>query len=339
MKRIFKYLTLTGLSAVMCLFMATTATAQHRGGGGGGGGGGHASGGGGGGFSGGRSGGGFSSAGRSSVGISAPRSGSFAPRAGSVAGSRSGVVASRGGFGARNGVIRNNAAVGVTAHRGYVRGSVGGGYYGHGGYYGRPYGWGYHGGYFYHGGFYGSLYYPWLGLNFGFLPYGYYSFYWGGYPYYYSDGFFYNYNNDQYTVVEPPVGAAINALPSGASPITINGQQYYEKNGVYYQAVTKDDGSVVYEVVGKDGQLNTNASGADSVMPHVGDIVNQLPQDCRKVKLSGTTYYVSQDGIYYQEIKDGNGNKAYKIVSIDGAGTADNQDSNNNGDQQSETQQ
>ena len=37
MKRIFKYLTLTGLSAVMCLFMAVTATAQHRGGGGGGG--------------------------------------------------------------------------------------------------------------------------------------------------------------------------------------------------------------------------------------------------------------------------------------------------------------
>ena len=334
MKKIFKYLTLTGLSAVVCLFMAVTATAQHRGGGGGGGG--HSGGGGGGGFSGGHaSSGGFSSAGRSSG--FAPRSGGFAPRSGSVVGSR-GAMASRGGFVARNGVIRNGAVIGLGGHRGYVPGSVGGGYYGHGGYYGRPYGWGYHGGYFYHGGFYGSLYYPWLGLGFGFLPYGYYSFYWGGYPYFYSDGFFYNYNNDQYTVVEPPIGAAINALPNDAQSIVIDGQQYYEKNGVYYQAITKDDGTVVYEVVGKDGQLNTNASGVGSVMPHVGDIVSQLPPDCRKVKLSGTTYYVSEDGIYYQEFKDANGKKAYKIVSIDGSGTADNQD-NNNGDQQSETQQ
>jgi hypothetical protein len=56
------------------------------------------------------------------------------------------------------------------------------------------------------------------------------------------------------------------------------------------------------------------------------------------VKLSGTTYYVSEDGIYYQEVKDANGKKAYKIVSIDGAGTANSQDNNNN-DQKSETQQ
>ena len=242
-------------------------------------------------------------------------------------------MASRGGYGARSGAIRNGAVVGVGAHRGYVRGSYGGGVYGHGGYYGN-YGWGRHGGYFYHGGFYGSLYYPWLGLGFGFLPYGYYSFYWGGYPYYYSDGFFYQYNNDQYTVVEPPVGAAINALPNGAQSIVIDGQQYYEKNGVYYQAITKDDGTVVYEVAGKDGHLNTNASGASAVVPHVGDMVSQLPPDCRKVKLSGTTYYVSADGIYYQEIRDNNNNKAYKIVSIDGGDGTDNQ----NNDQQSDSQ-
>ena len=342
MKRIFKYLTLTGFSAVMCLFMAATATAQHRGGSGGGGGGGH-SGGGGGGFSGGgHVSSGFSSAGRSSVGIAprssfAPRSGSFAPRTGSVS-SRNGVVASRGSFGTRTGAIRNGAVLGVGTHRGYVPGSVGGGVYGHGGYYGHTHGWGNNGGYFYYGGYYGSLYYPWLGLGFGFLPYGYYSFYWGGYPYFYSDGFFYTYNDNQYTVVEPPVGAAINALPNGAQSIVIDGQQYYEKNGVYYQAVTKDDGTVVYQVMGKDGHLNTSASGVNSVMPRVGDIVSKLPPDCRKVKLSGTTYYVSEDGIYYQEIRDDNGKKAYKIVSIDGAGTADNQD-NNNSDQSSENQQ
>ncbi len=56
-------------------------------------------------------------------------------------------------------------------------------------------------------------------------------------------------------------------------------------------------------------------------MPKVGDIVSQLPADCRKVNLAGSTYYVSADGIYYQETTDGNNNKAYKIVSIDGAGS------------------
>ena len=315
MKKILKYVTLAGLSAVMCLFMDTAAFAQHRGGGGGG----HA---GGGGFSGGgRSGGSFSGGSHAAVGVSPRTGGGFSARAGS---------SYRGGFGARGGAVRTNAVGVAGGHRGYVKGSAGGGFYGHGGgYYGHGYygrgGWARHGGYFYYGGFYGSLYYPWLGLGFGFLPYGYYSFYWGGYPYYYSDGFFYNYNNDQYTVVEPPVGAAVNALPSDAKPIMIDGQQYYEKNGVYYQAVTKDDGTTVYEVMGKDGQLNTGATGADAVTPKVGDIVSQLPPDCRKVKLSGTTYYVSEDGIYYQEIKDENGNKAYKIASIDNGNADDKQ--------------
>lgn len=207
-------------------------------------------------------------------------------------------------------------AVGATGHRGYVQGSLGGGVYGHGGHYGR-YGWGRHSGYFYNRGYYGSLYYPFLGIGYGFLPYGYYSFYWGGYPYYYSDGLYYQYNNDQYTVVEPPVGAAINSMPSDAQSIVINGQQYYEKNGVYYQPVTKDDGTVVYEIAGKDGQLNTNPSGATIVAPKQGDIVTTLPPDCRKVKLNGSTYFVSEDGIYYQETKDNDNNTVYKVVGLD----------------------
>ncbi len=328
MKRIYKYLTLTGLSAVLCLFLAIPASAQHGGHSGGGGGGGHSGGGGGGGHSGGggfsgggHSGGGFSGGGRSSGGFSghtggvspqhfngSPRT-SFAPQRGNVT--------SRSGFaqGQRGSAFRSNS-FGASGHRGYVNGSLGARVYGHGGNYGH-YGWGRHGGYFYNHGFYGRFYYPWLGLSFGFLPYGYYPFYWDGFPYYYSDGLYYQYNNDQYTVVEPPVGASINTLPSGAQSIMINGQQYYEKNGVYYQAVTKDDGTVVYEIAGKDGELNTNATGADAVVPKVGDIVTKLPPDCRKVKLNGLTYFVSVDGIYYQETKDSNNNTVYKIVGLD----------------------
>ena len=54
-------------------------------------------------------------------------------------------------------------------------------------------------------------------------------------------------------------------------------------------------------------------------MPKVGDIVAQLPKDCRRVHLNGATYYISEDGIYYQETVDSKGNKAYKIVALDSA--------------------
>jgi len=112
----------------------------------------------------------------------------------------------------------------------------------------------------------------------------------------------------------------VDKLPSKAQSIVIDGQEYYEYNGVYYQAVTKDNGKVVYEVAGKDGVLNTGgagAAGADAVVPKVGDITYDLPADCKKVKLNGQTLYVSDDGIYYQETKDNDGKKAYRIVALE----------------------
>jgi hypothetical protein len=317
MKTIYKYFAQAGFIAALCILMAVPAMAQRGGGGGhsggGGGGGGHSSGGGGGRSSGGFSGashvsGGFSGV-RSSVGV---RSSNGAVRAG--IGARASAVAPRG-------YVRS---VGVSGSHTFAnRGAVtGGAVYGHsyagGGAYARPYGWHNHGGFFYAHGYYGSLYYPWLGLGFGFLPYGYYPFWWGDAYYYYSGGLFYQYQNDQYTVVEPPVGAEVKSLPAKAQSIVIDGQQYYEMNGVYYQPVTKDDGTVVYQVAGKDGELNTGATGAAAVTPKVGDIVQTLPPDCKKVKLNGNTLYVSDDGIYYQETTDANGNKAYKIVALEG---------------------
>jgi hypothetical protein len=131
--------------------------------------------------------------------------------------------------------------------------------------------------------------------------------------------------NDQYTVVEPPVGASVDKLPAKAQSIVIDGQQYYEMNGVYYQPITKDDGTTAYQVAGKDGVLNTGGSGADAVTPHVGDITETLPPDAKKVKLNGNSYYVSDDGIYYQEITGNDGKKAYKIVALEGDNSQPNQ--------------
>ncbi len=341
MKSLVKSLAQIGLVAALCTFLAVPVMAQRGGSGGGGGhpsgggggGGGHVSSGGGGGgghvSSGGGGGGrvsaggsGFSGGGRVGVAPSGGRPGmvrpsggmrpSMAPRAG-FSGQR-GAVGYRGGVGYRGNV--RAGATGVTGTRPYIRGNNGAGIYGHGGGYGH-YGWGNHNGWFFHSGYYGSLYYPWLGFGYWALPYGCYPFYWGSSQYYYGDGFYYQYDGGQYTVVEPPVGAEIKSLPDDAKPIMINGEQYYEEKGVYYQPVKKDDGTMVYQVAGKDGELNTGQTGVASVIPKVGDIVPQLPTDCRKVRLNGATYYISEDGIYYQETVDANGNKAYKIVALD----------------------
>jgi hypothetical protein len=301
MKRIYQHLAFAALSAILCLFLAIPADAQRGGGGGGhsGGGGGHYGGGGGhysgGGsrFSGQRS-GGTATAQRRTQSTGGT---SYAQRSGSTSLARTHGVAVSGS-----------------------RASVG---YGHGGGYR---GIGRHGGYFYSHGYYGSLYFPMLGLGFGYLPYGYYPFTWGGYPYYFSDGFYYQYNNDQYTVVDPPVGASINSLPSNAQSIVINGQQYYEDNGVYYTAITGADGSTTYQIAGKDGELNTSTNGAAAVVtPKVGDITTTLPPDSRKININGKVFYVSADGIYYQETTDSNNNKVYKIVGLESSDGPNNQ--------------
>ena len=174
------------------------------------------------------------------------------------------------------------------------------------------------------GGFYrpgiGYYGYPQLGFYYGGLPFGYYPFYWGDNLFYYSAGIFYTpYDGGGYEVTTPPVGAAVPGLPQGAKSIMIDNQQFYEFNGVYYKAVVNDQGKTVYVVAGKDGVLNTDGTdvnGGDSAAPQVGDIVNELPDGCRKVILNGKRYFVSPNDIYYQPYTDKNGNSGYRIASV-----------------------
>jgi len=351
MKRSYKYLLSIAFNGLMCLFIASSADAQHRDAGGGGGG---------------RpsapapsSGGSRSSAPApsvsrpqpssvnnsrpSSIGISRPPSsngGSYSRPSVGVSNPRVAISPSRINGGSYNrpnqvGISpyrgpRNNAiGVASVGGRGYsnsnARSYVGGrGYIGAGGrasvgvggrgFYGSSY-WRNRGYYHYYHGYYNTYYGPRLGFSIGYLPYGYYPFYFGDYQYFYSDGLYYQYNNSEYTVVEPPIGAEITTLPEKAQSIVINGQQYYELNGVYYLPITKDDGTVSYEIAGKDGELNTQeTTDGGQQVPQIGDIVESLPPDCRTIKLNGEKYYVSQDGYYYQEARDANNNKVYKIV-------------------------
>ncbi|MDB5029982.1 DUF6515 family protein [Mucilaginibacter sp.] len=169
--------------------------------------------------------------------------------------------------------------------------------------------------YYQNRGYYGTYYRPQLGVRLNVLPFGYYPFYFGADQYFYSDGLYYRQENNDYTVVEPPVGAVINQLPAKAQAIAINGMQYYELNGVYYQPITKDDGTLVYQIAGKDGELNTDNNGnAQDDLPQVGDLVDTLPQGCKMLKLNGQKYYVSEEGYYFQDAVDTNGDKVFKIV-------------------------
>ncbi len=84
------------------------------------------------------------------------------------------------------------------------------------------------------GGFYHPFVYPRVGIVVHTLPIGYYSFYWNTYPYYYYDGMFYqSYADGTYKVAAPPIGAEVPSLPVGAEIVTIDGNPYFEYNGIY----------------------------------------------------------------------------------------------------------
>jgi hypothetical protein len=167
-------------------------------------------------------------------------------------------------------------------------------------------------------GYYG---YPRVGFHLGYLPYGYYPFYYGADLYYYYGGAFYRpRDGGGYEVAVPPVGAAVPSLPKGAQSIVIDEKPYYEFNGVYYQESVDDKGKKIYIIAGKDGVLNTGNSDEEvddaPPAPQVGDIVSQLPEGTHNVSLNGKKYFVSEDGIYYEEFIDAHGFKDYRVVSI-----------------------
>jgi len=146
------------------------------------------------------------------------------------------------------------------------------------------------------------------------LPYGYYSFYYDGFPYYYYNSVFYKRTNDNYyEIVTPPLGARVTSIPNNSKTVVVNGNKYYESNGTHYQEELDGNNNVVYHVVGTNGELNQPKTPQVVYEAQVGDIVPQLPNNCSKIYLNGMKYYESPDNIYYQEVMDGD-RIAYKIV-------------------------
>jgi Family of unknown function (DUF6515) len=108
--------------------------------------------------------------------------------------------------------------------------------------------------FYYYSGFYYDRWYrpcfPPIGFYITTLPFGYWSFTLGGFPYYYYGGVFYQNYNDGYQVVDPPVGAVVPTLPEGYKTIVLNNMTYYVVGNVYYQEI-EVDGQVKYQVVSK----------------------------------------------------------------------------------------
>ncbi len=73
-------------------------------------------------------------------------------------------------------------------------------------------------------------------------------------PYFYYYGTFYSKppGMEEYTVTEAPVGAEVDALPEGYEITTVDGVEYYTLDDAKYQAVEKEDGGIVYQVVTTD---------------------------------------------------------------------------------------
>lgn len=165
-------------------------------------------------------------------------------------------------------------------------------------------------------GRFGFYYRPHLGLRVSVLPFGYYPFYFGNTQFFYSGGLYYRQDNNSYKVVVPPVGAQVPNIPSEAEEVTINGQTYYEYKGVYYSPTVDANGKTVYIIAGKDGVLNTPESAGDGNSDiQIGDEVSVLPANVREVTLKGEKYYVSEDGVYYQDVSEGN-QTTYRVVGL-----------------------
>lgn len=157
---------------------------------------------------------------------------------------------------------------------------------------------------------------PPIGLHIQTLPPGYRTFYYRDYPYYYYDGFYYRQSpgRNDYEIADAPVGAVIDDLPATTRKVVINGSTYYENKGVYYKEDVGTNGRRAYRIMGKDGVLNTDgdAMGEQSQQavdaPKPGDMgsrVDVLPADSKRVTIKGEELFVTSDGIYYKEIKNG----------------------------------
>ncbi|TDX01303.1 DUF6515 family protein [Dinghuibacter silviterrae] len=115
----------------------------------------------------------------------------------------------------------------------------------------------------------------------------------GGQPYYYDQGVYYQPDNGGYVAVAPPVGAIVNALPEGYETTQVGDQTYYYFGGAFY--VYTDQG---YQVV--------------DAPP--GAVITELPTGAVQQDIDGQTFLV-YNNVYYEPISQ-DGSDAYEVVQM-----------------------
>jgi hypothetical protein len=113
------------------------------------------------------------------------------------------------------------------------------------------------------------------------LPVGYFSFQFGGVPYCYWDGIYYQPFDGGYQEVYPPVGAVIPELPEGAIEVTLGVMIYYYAGGAFY--MQQPDGTFIM------------------VAPPIGIVVPELPPGAVQVMVNGAVAY-QFNGTYYEPV-------------------------------------
>jgi hypothetical protein len=122
------------------------------------------------------------------------------------------------------------------------------------------------------------------GIVVGALPAGYLTFNFGGRPYYYYEGVYYQPGGSGYAVVAPPAGVIVPVLPPGAEAAVVNGAVFYYAGGVFY--IQQPNGYAV-------------------VAPPLGATVSSLPPGAAPVTVRGMVYYLANNVYYLPVMQNG----------------------------------
>src|SRR4051812_48183210 len=129
------------------------------------------------------------------------------------------------------------------------------------------------------------------------LPHGSISITFGGLPYYYSGGTFYQPYGGYYRSIFPPIGIHVGVIPFGYFPIYVGANLFYFYNGIFYRRY--DDRS--YQVV-------------DAPM---GAQLSSLPTGAKSVVVNGEKFY-ELNGTYFKEDRNAKGQVVYTVVGKNG---------------------
>jgi len=116
--------------------------------------------------------------------------------------------------------------------------------------------------------------------------------------YYYSSGFFYRHINNRYVVVEAPLGARVNSLPSGFAQVAVDGAKFSFFEGTWF--VWRPE-LQAYEVVANPAHqpIQQQAPASPDKISLPTSWLERLPDGATAIRIDGVQYF-EHAGIYYQ---------------------------------------